>query len=280
VILGLDPPHAEFIALEVPEAVLQPGNADVNQVVHFEIQRLSALAAKAPIQSDYWRLPRASTAAPNVLGVAAAAEHVASLLKFSEQAGLQGCRVEAGALALSRFGALLNDWPEGQVWGVLDLGRAQSRLVLVVQEVPVLIRLVGGGGKAWTDRIASSLRVSRKSAETLKQEHGVDSSQGGTILTGLLRNDLHEVASEIKRSYEYVLSCYPAKKAGGLVLAGGGAAMPKLDELLGGLLGIPVTRAGSFLGTPGCRLRFDDCLQGPREIIETGAVAIGLAVEE
>ena len=131
-----------------------------------------------------------------------------------------------------------------------------------------------------------------------------------SLILGALRADLNDLASEVKRSYEYVLSCYPGRRAADLVLCGGGSLLHYFPEFLGNALGIPVRRASSYLqdsglppGSPGtCRLRFasaaaarpvsrttrESCveeqirrvatnLQWPLEVL---AVAVGLAISE
>jgi Tfp pilus assembly PilM family ATPase len=193
---------------------------------------------------------------------------------------------------LHRFGRLLRSWSEDEIWGLLDLGSRQSRLVLCLGEAPILIRHIGDGGCSWTERIAEVLQLSFSAAEIQKKSHGVAvqcrrEGRSGTepgahdevavMLLSALRGDLNEMASEIKRSYEYVLSSYPGRRAGDLVLVGGGAGMPNLPEFLSGILGIPVRRCSSYLSDPGCRIR---CTPQGRNSLEEFAGAVGLAVTE
>jgi Tfp pilus assembly PilM family ATPase len=97
------------------------------------------------------------------------------------------------------------------------------------------------------------------------------------MLLSALRGELNEMAAEIKRSYEYVLSSYPGRRASDLVLVGGGAGMPNLPEFLSGILGIPVRRCSAYLSEPGCRLR---CAAQERHRLEEFAASVGLAVTE
>ncbi len=277
---ALSSPDVEFFALELPDAVLQTGNPDAANVVHYEIERISTTAAKGPVQTSFWRLPRTQVSAPNAIGVAAPADRVEEIIHLSEKHGLWCANVDTSATALSRLGGLLARWEENQVWGMLDLGARQARLILMILDVPVLVRTVGAGGQAWSERIASSLRIGRKAAEVLKREHGIDRTQLGSVLLGILRGDLNELAAEVKRSYEYVLSCYPSRQAADLILTGGGAAMPKLTDFLAELLGIAVRRAGTLLDESSCRLSFGMEVALRDQALETGAVAIGLAIEE
>ena len=192
--------------------------------------------------------------------------------------------------ALSRFGSLLNPWPSDAVWGILDLGLRETRTILCVDGVPVLVRTTGPGGEAWTAQIAEALEISVKAAEVQKRDAGLALTGRGVraegvatpagelaaILTGVLRNDLQTLAGEVKRSYEYVLSCYPRRRAADLVLVGGGAVTKNLAEYLAQALGIPVCPASAWLSRDGCRLRF---ASGRQSRIEELALAVGVAIE-
>ncbi|MCH9034015.1 MAG: hypothetical protein IID42_05865 [Planctomycetes bacterium] len=96
-------------------------------------------------------------------------------------------------------------------------------------------------------------------------------------MLSILRSDLNDMAAEIKRSFEYVLSCYPSLNITDLVLVGGSSAMRNLPEFLMAALGITVRRAATYVGSTSCRLHCDDLQRGQLGAL---ALAIGLAVEE
>ncbi len=199
-------------------------------------------------------------------------------------------QVDAAAAALARFGYLAAEWSGDLVWGLLDFGFRQTRLILCVDDLPVLVRHAGTGGQAWTKRVAEELQVSPKTAEFHKREAGIElvgrgvrgdaaaapRSELGAILTGILRSDLNAIAAEVKRSYEYVLSCYPSRRAGGLLMVGGGAALRNLPEFLTNALGIPVDRASRHAKSEASRLDVAKCRE---EDIDELAVSIALAID-
>ena len=204
-------------------------------------------------------------------------------------AGLTCTRIDAAAAALCRFGHRLHQSSPDIVWGLLDLGHCQTRLILCVDDVPVLIRQAGAGGAAWTQRIADALQISAKAAEVQKRDVGIaltgrglradaasaPTTELGSILTGILRSDLHEIAGEVKQSYEYVLSCYPGRQAADLILVGAGAATRNLPEYLTSALGISVHRASAYLEHESCRWHPS---LGDQNRLEDFALAIGLTV--
>jgi len=235
-------------------------------------------------------LPPTKVPAPNAIGVAAGRDVLAQTLKTCGDAGLLCTRIDVAAAALARFGAHLSPRDPAEVWGVLDVGHAETRLVLCVDDVPVVVRRAGSGSNTWTERIAGSLQLSTKAAEVHKRKHGIAlTGRGvrrgsrdapdhdvGAILLATVRSELKELASEVKRSYEYVLSCYPRRSVGDLILVGGGAVMRNLPEFLSAALGIPVRRASGYLDGDGYRLRCTAV--GQQQRLEVLALAIGLAI--
>jgi len=307
---ALSPPDVEFHTLELPAAVLRAEEVEAAQIVRFEVERLMS-NTHTPVETRHWLLPQTSVPAPNAIGTGAAHEIIDRTIELCAEAGLICTDLDTTATALTRFGAVLQSRPKDQVWGILDVGDRQARLVLCLDDTPILVRTAGAGGRTWTQHIADALQVSFKAAEIHKREHGIaltgrqtrtsadegaNSTAKGTekwgtrselasLILGALRADLNDLASEVKRSYEYVLSCYPGRRAADLVLCGGGSLLHYFPEFLGNALGIPVRRASSYLQVSGlpsgspeaCRLRFSAGQNGPLEVL---AVAMGLAIPE
>jgi len=329
VVVGLSQPDLELHALELPDAPdaagsgsgpgkenpSAPGQAAAKQIesaARWEIERLSRFA-EGSTQTAHWRLPRGkgNRSAPGrttAIGVAAPRNTVQKVWDLCREAGAECRRIDASACALSRGAAALRPPLPDEVWGVLDLGARAARLILCVDDVPVVSRALEAGGGQWTQMIADSLRVGMNSAELHKCDHGLhlqagplharnapgesgrppqvnDSSEAhgplselGVMILTALRPNLERLASEVERSYEYVLQCYPGRTAGDLILAGGGANLRNLDAYLHNRLGIPVAAAQAYLGHPECRLRVasPDCLREPLGIHLS---AIGLALD-
>lgn len=282
---ALSSPDVEFHSLELPKA----GPEDLPQIVQFEVKRLFSRQDDR-VETGHWLLPNLRGSAQNAIGVVVPYDKVIETVELCRSAGLVCSRVDTGATALSRFGTLLHTWTSQQIWGLLDFSHRQARLILCLEDLPVLVRTVGAGSQVWTQRIADALGTSTKTAEVQKRDHGISTSGRGvrgeapapptselaSVLLGILRSDLNELAAEIKRSYEYVLSCYPSSGAADLILVGGGALMRNLPEYLAGALGIPVCRASAYLERDSCRLH---CGAGTRKTLDSMALAIGLAVD-
>lgn len=290
VVAGLNSPQIEFHALELPMLSGRAMRGGDAELAHHEITRLRAEGA-GTVETAHWPLPETKASAPTAIGVAAPVDDVWETLECCRAAALSCQCVDATAAALSRFGCWLNEWAPDSIWGLLDLGLRETRLILCVDEVPVLVRSVGLGGDAWTQRIAESLGISPEAAEVQKCRFGVwlnapakpveaadgPASEVSSILSGVLRSDLNALAGEIKRSYQYALSCYPDRGAGDLVLVGAAAVMPRLSDYLEDLLGITVRVASDYLADEGCRLNWSS---GKNRTLEAFATAVGLALGE
>ncbi len=287
-VAATNPPEVEFHALDLPQAILSKSSSDVAKVVRSELLRLMSEPGDH-IETAHWALPPTKVAGPAAIGAAVSRGVIDRTLAACGQARIECSCIDTAATALCRFGSLLNSWGPDRLWGVLDAGYRQTRLILCVDDVPVLVRTAGTGGGEWTQRIAESLEISVKSAEVQKREHGftlpgrkvgrraddAPAAELGSVLRGILRRDLNDLAAEVKRSYEYVLSCYPARRAADLVLLGGGAALQNLPEFLTEALGIPVRTASSYLDGESCRLRY---VLGKQNPLEAFGLAVGLAV--
>lgn len=285
VVLGIGPPDVEFHPLEISAAVLSGGGSRAEQVVRDELERVS-LRLDGPMESRFWALPPPGMSGPTAMGVAAnraAASRTAGLV---HDAGFVCRQLAVAAGALANVGYFLGAWEGKQIGGVLDLGLRQSRLIVCAGGEPVSVRHIGPGGQYWTERVAEALEVSHRTAEVQKRGCGPVTgtdrpssellrSELFALLFGALRRELTDLAGEIKRSYEYVMRCYPGQSAGDLILTGGGSLMPGLDEFLHDALGIRVAGAAAYLNRPSCRLRYSGSLREPLAVY---AVSLGLVL--
>ncbi len=285
IVLGLSSPEAEFHALDMKKKL----GDKMHEAIKDETLRMTNHAA-GQMETNYWMLPDTPAPVPNVMSVAAPTLFIEQAMDTCDQAGFSCHCVDVAPTALGRFASKLKPWPTSSVWGILDIGQRQARLMIYVDQVPVLVRRVGAGVQAWISVIASALSVSESTARIQLYDHGVVLSNRGNaqagelngselsgILGGYLRRDLHDLTSEISRSYEYILSSFPKREADDLVLVGRGACVRGVSEYFAQGLGISVRSASAYLGTPDCRLQFDSGKSLPLEMF---GLAIGLAIED
>ena len=290
---GLSVPEVQIYPLEVPGRSDAADGQEFAQAVGWELQRVMTTTFD-DAAVGYWRTPTGSASRTTAIGVVAARHQVNLVADLADGLGFDCERVDATACALARLGALLRRHPNADpraVWGVLDVGYRMQRLVVGVEECPVLVRTLGQGGQGWTQAVAASLGLSPEAAEIHKQDHGIapaanHAAQGdgptpyshiAKMILSILHADLDAAVAEIERSYEYVMRCYPERPAAELLLVGGGAAMKGLDRHLAHELGIDVLRLDDVLGRPGTPMTVQNIdLHRP---LGRFAGAIGLAID-
>lgn len=286
-VAGLSVPEVELHALEIPVQADSTGVDRIGQAVRWEMERVTSIPADEAA-SDYWQLPSTKVSNTTTIGAAGKSSAVEAATELARASGLECECVDSTACALSRLGVVAGygggDSP--LVWGVLDVGQRLLRLVVSLGETPVLVRTLGGGSQAWTERIAESLELSNDAAETHKREHGIGvrETDGGTgasaeiagmILASLL-SELDYAVAEIERSYEYVMRCYPTQSLGALMLAGAGSDLAGLDDYLAKKLGVDVSGLNRIVETRQSRLAAAPSI---RESLSGYACAIGLAID-
>ncbi len=287
--LAMAASDVEYHTLEIPLAILEGSEDNIAKVVSSETSRLMTFGAN-PVEIRYWRLPDTPSAAPNTVGVVAKLDSIQRIIGDCATVGLNCACVDTPALAMSRFGVVLGNWKNEEIWGITDIGHHHTRLAVCVGEAPILVRSIGPGVQKWKESVAEALQVSENAAEVQMRDHGVALATRGTrqavntetsrlasLILGAIRSEVNKLANEIKRSYEYVLGCYPQRQVRDLILCGGGSLTPNIAELIARMLGIEVHRASDYLGREGCRLRWTST---SRNALEHYAVAIGLAIGE
>ncbi|MCH7526624.1 MAG: pilus assembly protein PilM [Planctomycetes bacterium] len=300
-VAGLSTPEVELHALEIPDRGELRAADKFAEAVRWELERVKGLA-EADVRIGHWRVPASKGTRTTAIGVVSPAPHVAF---GSALAGAIRCEcqcVDATACALSRLGWFIRRGSEPStstpansaspktIWGVLDLGERQSRMVVCVDDLPVLVRTLGEGGGSWTERVAESLNLSSEAAELHKVDYGIGEESNpddtstqsetaveiGEMILKALKTDLELLAGEIERSYEYVLRCYPDGQAASLLLVGGGSNLRGLKPFLSAKLGIAVESLDDAVAAP------DTALQVARSIREPlgpYGCAVGLAIE-
>ncbi len=320
VVVGLSQPDVELHAVEVPRAQAESGDTRADSAIRWEIERLSRLEEEK--QTAHWWLPRGRGGGPAAIGAAVPAAGVKDIWEACRRAGALCRAVDTAACALSRAASLLRAPGPDEVWGVLDLGTRATRLILCIDDVPVLARSLDTGGEAWTGKVAAVLQVSPEAAEQHKQDYGLGAvtsdpgqpersarsttdhrlqtgatnelqtgatramedraPQAAAQLAGMilsaLRPELNRIVGEVERSYEYVLQCYPGRKAADLILAGGGSSLKGLARHLADRLGIGVAGPEAYLHAEGCRLSVNPSVTRRRDPLAVWLAAIGLAI--
>lgn len=201
---------------------------------------------------------------------------VQKYIDLTKKAGLELMSLETEAFAQIR--ALIGKDRSSIM--IIDIGAARSNISIIEKGIPFLNRSIATGGMAITQTISKTLGIPFEQAENMKRDIRAmqQFSQAGDlspILTTLLKPILDEI--------RYSLNLFQGQTENGqsknidkIILAGGGALLPRLPEFLTSLMNL-----NTYLGDPWARVVYPVDLRpildeiGPRF-----AVAIGCAMRD
>lgn len=218
-------------------------------------------------------------ATTRVLFVAARRQAVGRRLDALRRSGLTGWRVDVDLLAALRpvrfRGAEV----------IADVGATSTRLVLLMEGAPALVRVVPVGMRRLVLGVSERLGVPADEAERLIRHHGVKSG-GGRVLQAVAP-DLQELTAGVRAAAEAFAETAGTRAAAGgsgegsLVIGGGGAHLPGLPEALLRAMGPLGRRLSPETFTPASYLRATPeaerqlGLMGPEFMVAVGLALLG-----
>jgi len=284
---GRRPIHPQDVrrALEDARAVSIPSDRELLHVV----PRCYVLDGQEPVSDPIGMYGQRLDVEVHL--VTASVTAVQNLVQCLEGAGVRVEGLVASPLAVAE--AVLEEEEKRQGVVVVDIGGGTTDVAVFVEGSPYYTASLPVGGYHFTHDLVVGLRVPFSVAEELKVRHGVaitarvggdDSveveSFGGQRRKLVSRRRLAEILQA--RAEEVLEMVYnDVRRAGfdvmlaaGLVLTGGTAALPGLDELAEQLLGLPV-RIGLPKGVHGLA----DVVRQPAFAASVGLLRWGAATE-
>ncbi|MFA5946681.1 MAG: type IV pilus assembly protein PilM [Patescibacteria group bacterium] len=200
------------------------------------------------------------TAAPKTL--------VASYVTLFKDLGIELMSLETETFAMTRS---LVGKEKSHVL-LVDVGAERSNLAIVDQGIPLLTRVIKGGGNAITQALSQTMGIGFDEADAMKRDLGFAAD-------GKLPLPILEALKPIVHEIRYALGLY-AEQVGGsakpvekIVVTGGSAHLPGLSQYLTQSLNMNV-----YLGDPWARVLAPAGLRGIlEEIGPRFSVAVGLA---
>lgn len=255
--LALGTPDVSYVSLRMPERLLKESDEQLGEAVAWEVIR-ETRTEPGELEIRHWRLTHSKSA--NVLAVAAPSKPISQRIEQLDRLGFTLCRIEPAPCALIRAARRVYDPPPQSAWGILDLGRRQTTLTVVIGTTPHYVRDLRNSADGLTQRLANAFDLSFDEAERLKRVHGVAAPTGNTdvvipdaardlaskdlpaVIFGVLRPELDELVRQIVACFSYALNGLPELEVARLVLTGGGANLPGLADWLELQCGLTVNR--------------------------------------
>ena len=182
----------------------------------------------------------------DVLLAASRSENVDMRIAAAEAAGLTPIVVDVEAYAIENVFPLITDSVadrgEGKTVAVLDIGATMTSLNVIQDQKMVYTREQPFGGKQLTEEIMHQYGLTFEEAGLAKKEGGLPEN----YVSDLLEPFKNTAAQQANRFLQFYYSASQHVTVDHLLLAGGCAAIPGLDEKIANEVGITTTIANPF----------------------------------
>jgi type IV pilus assembly protein PilM len=221
---------------EIEEQVLD----EASQYVPYSLDEVN-------LDFEVQRVNEANPQMLDVLLVASRKENVNDRVEALTKAGLKTKIVDVEAFAIENAFALLTDQlegaTEGKTYAVADVGATMATLSIVHDGHTVYTREQGFGGKQLTEEIQRRYGFSYEEAGLAKKRGGLPES----YIIDVLEPFKKAMVQQISRSMQFFISSSANRSVDGIVLAGGCASIPGIDNLVEQTLGINAYIANPFI---------------------------------
>jgi len=200
-------------------------NAEANQVASFPLGDVSldyqilGANAKNPAEND-------------ALLVLARRERVEERVALAESVGLKAVIMDVDAFAtLTAYEQMAFQLPEngkGQIIAIVDIGANSTHVNVLHDNQPVYQREHALGGNTLTSEISRRFDLPSEEAEDAKRKGLLPDSYESEVLQPFLDS----VAQEIGRALQLFFSATSFQRVDHILLAGGCAAIPGLDDVV------------------------------------------------
>ena len=174
----------------------------------------------------------------------------------SENVDLRNAAVETGGLntqimdvesfaSENAFALLADQLPDqgvGKTVAVIDVGATMTTLNVMHDLKSVYTRDTVFGGKQLTEEIMRRYGLSYEEAGMAKRQGGLPEN----YITDVLEPFKEAMTQQTSRSLQFFYSSSPHSKVDHIVLAGGSASIPGMDEMIQDKLGVETTIANPF----------------------------------
>lgn len=183
----------------------------------------------------------------NVLLVASRRENVENRVEALARAGLKTKIVDVETFAMEHAFAFLADQfvdsIDGQTVGIVDIGATITTLNVLHDGHSIYIREQNFGGKQLTEEIQRRYGLSYEEAGLAKKHGGLPDNYAFDVLEPFKR----AIVQQIQRSLQFYSSSIANIGVDRLILAGGCASIPGIEQLVEKNLTIPVYIANPFV---------------------------------
>ncbi|MDA0225166.1 MAG: pilus assembly protein PilM [Proteobacteria bacterium] len=181
-----------------------------------------------------------------VLIAAARKEKVEDRVAIAESAGLKALVMDVESYAQQMALALVVEQLPGggkdQNIAVVDVGQSVMQITVLRNDQSVYAREQAFGGSQLTQDIVARYGMSAEEAENAKRTGGLPDDYEAEVLRPFMEN----VAMEVQRALQFFFSSTQFNTVDHILLAGGSAVIPGLDEVVNTRTQVPAIVANPF----------------------------------
>jgi len=184
--------------------------------------------------------------------------------------------VETTAIIRALRLSILEDQKTDIASGValIDLGQTHTSLAIIANKTIQFISSIPFAGEKTTKILANKLKLTMEQAEKAKKICGLNNPECEDALKKILSDDLKNIIIKINTAFEfYQNNIDDSVEIKNIIITGGGAYMPGIEEFLEKELKIKVTK-----GNPGHYVQ-NSAIKFPPESDLRYATSIGLAIK-
>ncbi len=226
------------------------------------------------VNLDYVVLDASGGDAMDVLLVAVKKDRIADYTSVIVQAGKQPVLVDVDVFALQNAYEVNYGVPTETV-ALVNVGASVMNINVLHGGSSIFWRDVAAGGNQYTEAIQRELNLAREEAIRLKMGERVGEHSIQSVL-GILNSVSEDLAAELQKTIDFFVATSSVDRLDKLVLAGGGAQVLNLDEVLKERFQVPVEVMNPFRN-----IRYSESDFDPEWInrhAPSMSVAVGLAV--
>ena len=210
-----------------------------------------------------------------VLIAASRKEKVEDRMAVAEAAGLKATVMDVENYAVqASFDLIRSQFPDegrDQSVALVDVGANVMNIIVLRNDQTVYTREQAFGGSQLTQDIMRQYGISQEEAEAAKRSGGLPENYETEVLRPFMEN----IALEIQRAMQFFFTSTPYTSLEHILLAGGSAVIPGLDEVVS-----TRTQINTLVANPFARMSYSPRIQLKRLVADAPSlmVACGLAL--
>ncbi|MFN7941714.1 MAG: type IV pilus assembly protein PilM [Thermoanaerobaculia bacterium] len=251
---------------------------DLSEQIHWEAEQYIPFDIN-DVRLDYVVLSSGETGRENmeVLLVAVKRDKVNDYVSVISQAGKSPVLVDVDAFAIQNAYEANYDLDPLKVVALVNVGASVTNINVLARGGTAFWRDISFGGNQFTEALQREFNLSFEQAERLKRGQAVDRYTAADA-RGVLETVSGDLATEIQKTFDFFTATSSEGPVDEIVLSGGCALTPNLQQVLRERFGIPIE-----LMDPLRRIHFregDFDREWLRSISPMLAVAVGLAIRK